>query len=70
LLVRNLFAAVRAIADSGTAVILVEQQIRLVLRICDRGYVLRQGGVCISGTAHDLLANAEEIERSYLAAAL
>ncbi len=70
LVVRDLFAAVRAMADLGTAVILVEQQIRLVLRICDRGYVLSHGRVAISGTASELLANATEIERSYLAAAL
>jgi branched-chain amino acid transport system ATP-binding protein len=70
LVVRSLFAAVRAIADAGTAVILVEQQIRLVLGICDRGYVLSQGRVAISGTATELLSNAAEIERSYLAAAL
>jgi branched-chain amino acid transport system ATP-binding protein len=70
LVVRSLFAAVRAIADAGTAVILVEQQIRLVLSICDRGYVLSQGRVGISGTATELLRDAAEIERSYLAAAL
>jgi branched-chain amino acid transport system ATP-binding protein len=70
LVVRSLFAAVRAIADAGTAVILVEQQIRLVLGICDRGYVLSQGRVGISGTATELLRDAAEIERSYLAAAL
>jgi branched-chain amino acid transport system ATP-binding protein len=70
LLVGRLFSAVRAIADAGTAVILVEQQIRLVLGICDRGYVLHHGRVCISGSAPELLAGADEIERSYLAAAL
>jgi branched-chain amino acid transport system ATP-binding protein len=69
LVVRDLYAAVRAIADGGTAVILVEQAIRLVLRICDRGYVLSQGRVGISGTASELLGNAAEIEHSYLSAA-
>jgi ABC-type branched-subunit amino acid transport system ATPase component len=32
--------------------------------------VLSQGRVAISGTATELLSNAAEIERSYLAAAL
>lgn len=70
LVVRDLFAAVRAMADAGTAVVLVEQQIRLVLGICDRGYVLHHGRVGIAGTAAELLRDADEIERSYLATAL
>jgi branched-chain amino acid transport system ATP-binding protein len=70
LIVRDLFAAVRRIADEGTSVVLVEQQIRLVLKICDRGYVLHHGRVAMSGDAADLLARADEIERSYLASKL
>jgi ABC-type branched-subunit amino acid transport system ATPase component len=43
---------VRAAADAGTAaVILVEQQVRLVLDVCDRGYVLDRGRLKISGPA-------------------
>ncbi|HLL69394.1 MAG TPA: ABC transporter ATP-binding protein [Micromonosporaceae bacterium] len=70
MVVRELFAAVRTLADQGTAVVLVEQQIRLVLGICDRGYVLHQGRLGLSGPASDLLRDADKIERSYLAAAL
>ena len=70
LVVKDLFAAVRAMADAGTAVLLVEQQIRLVLGICDRGYVLHRGRVAIAGTARELLRDADDIERSYLAASL
>jgi len=70
LVVRDLFAAVRAMADAGTAIVLVEQQIRLVLGICHRGYVLHHGRVGIAGTAAELLRDADEIERSYLATAL
>lgn len=70
LVVRELFAAVRAMADEGTAVVLVEQQIRLVLGICDHGYVLHQGRLGLSGPASELLRDADKIERSYLAAAL
>lgn len=69
-IVSTLFAAVRRLADEGAAVLLVEQQIRLVLRICDRGYVLSQGRVAMSGTAPELLDRAGEIERRYLAAAV
>ena len=46
LVVRDLFAAVRAMADAGTAVLLVKQQITLVLKISDRGYVTVDALVC------------------------
>src|ERR1700754_3190392 len=51
IIVHDLLKAVRAAADdTGTAVILVEQQVRLVLEYCDRGYVLRRGRLEMSGT--------------------
>ena len=66
IIVRQLLATVRAAADQGTAVILVEQQVRLVLDVCDRGYVLDRGRVKISGTAAELRARRQEIEKTYL----
>jgi branched-chain amino acid transport system ATP-binding protein len=66
IIVKNLLAAVRAAADAGAAVILVEQQVRLVLDVCDRGYVLDRGRVKISGTAAELRARRSEIEKTYL----
>jgi branched-chain amino acid transport system ATP-binding protein len=65
--VRKLLAAIRRVADAGTAVLLVEQQARRVLPICDRGYVLSRGCVLLSGTAEELRCNISEIERRYLA---
>ena len=69
IIVKSLLVAVRAAADQGTAVILVEQQVRLVLDVCDRGYVLQRGRVRLSGTAADLRRGRAEIEESYLAGA-
>jgi len=66
LVVRRLLTAVRELADSGCAVILVEQQIRLVLGVADRGYVLRHGRVELSGTAAELKRKSRQIEQSYL----
>jgi branched-chain amino acid transport system ATP-binding protein len=67
IIVKSLLVAVRAAADQGTAVILVEQQVRLVLDVCDRGYVLQRGRVRLSGTAAELRHGRAEIEESYLA---
>jgi branched-chain amino acid transport system ATP-binding protein len=66
LVVRRLLAAIREAADRGAAVLLVEQHPALALGIADRGYVLSQGRVRLSGTAHDLLGRLQEIEQAYL----
>jgi branched-chain amino acid transport system ATP-binding protein len=68
IIVRQLLATVRAAADRGTAVVLVEQQVRLVLDICDRAYVLHRGRVRMSGTAAELRSRRGEIEKTYLSA--
>jgi branched-chain amino acid transport system ATP-binding protein len=67
IIVKSLLVAVRAAADQGTAVILVEQQVRLVLDVCDRAYVLQRGRVRLSGTAAELRRGRADIEKSYLA---
>lgn len=69
IVVHRLLTAIRALADEGCAVLLVEQQVRLVLGVADRGYVLQRGRVTLAGTGAELRANRAEIERSYLATA-
>jgi branched-chain amino acid transport system ATP-binding protein len=70
IIVKSLLVAVRAAADQGTAVILVEQQVRLVLDVCDRAYVLQRGRVQLSGAAAELRRNRSDIEKSYLSSAV
>lgn len=66
LIVARLLAAVRAAADGGMGVLLVEQQVRNALSVADHGYVLSRGRVVIEGTAAELKRRSEEIEASYL----
>jgi branched-chain amino acid transport system ATP-binding protein len=67
LVVERLLAAVRLAAEQfGTAVLLVEQQVRQALLTADRAYVMRRGRIVLSGAAPDLLDRIDEIERSYL----
>ena len=49
LVVERLLAAVRAAADRGTAVLLVEQQVRNALDVADYAYVLNGGRVALEG---------------------
>lgn len=61
LLGRNL----RAVADSGVGLLLVEHDVDLVLTICDRVYVLEQGRMLAHGTPREIRNNEAVIE-SYL----
>ena len=57
-IVQEVFDDLRALADSGVAVLMVEQNAKAALRISDRGYVLVEGHNHMSGPAQDLLDNA------------
>lgn len=66
IVVHRLLRAVKESAASGCAVLLVEQQVRLVLDVADRGYVLQRGRVALSGTGEELRRDRAAIEHSYL----
>lgn len=65
-IVQRLMKAVRQAADTGTAVVLVEQFARLALDVADRAYVLVNGRVGSAGTTDELRANIGELESNYL----
>ena len=66
LIVRQIFESIRRIArDDGVTVFLVEQNAFHALRLADRGYVLVNGRVRMTGTGRELLANAE-VRSAYL----
>lgn len=64
-IVDEIFGVIRQIRDSGTTVVLVEQNARRALRAADTGYVLTSGEVAHSGPAADLLAD-DRIVQAYL----
>ncbi|MEV4754425.1 ABC transporter ATP-binding protein [Micromonospora sp. NPDC049559] len=55
-------------AERGLAVLLIEQNARLALDLCGRGYVLEAGRVVAAGTAADLAADPR-VAAAYLGAA-
>ena len=58
----SVFDTVRRIADSGVAVVMVEQNARRCLQMCDRGYVLDQGRNAHEGTGRELLHDPRVVE--------
>jgi branched-chain amino acid transport system ATP-binding protein len=66
LVVKRLLGAVRAAADRGMAVLLVEQQVRNAFAVADRAYVLRRGKVVMQGATDELKTRISEVEASYL----
>ncbi|WP_300720101.1 ABC transporter ATP-binding protein [Pseudomonas sp.] len=65
LLVSQVFDIINKILALGTTVLIVEQNIVHTLRIADRGYVLENGEVVLSGTGQELLDNPH-VKRAYL----
>lgn len=66
LVVIRLLDAIRAAADGGLGVLLVEQHVEQALRVSDRAYVMQRGQVIFNGTALELSERRGEIEQSYL----
>ena len=64
--VERLLAAVRAAADRGLGVLLVEQHARAALRIADRVVVLNRGRVVLEASAAELAGDPSRIEAAYL----
>ncbi len=64
-LINSIFETIRKIADQGTTVLLVEQDVNHSLRLSDRGYVLEHGRIAMEGKAEELLGNPH-IKEAYL----
>ena len=66
LIVRQIFDSIGRIArEEGVTIFLVEQNAFHALRLADRGYVLANGRVRLSGSGRELLAN-QEVRAAYL----
>jgi branched-chain amino acid transport system ATP-binding protein len=63
--VQSILELVRRICAEGYTVLIVEQNIRQVLKVVQRAYLLEAGRIVRSGTAQELFA-APEIQKAYL----
>jgi branched-chain amino acid transport system ATP-binding protein len=65
ILVQEVFEIVKRINQEGVTVLLVEQNVRQTLALCDRAYVLENGRVALQGTGKELLDN-KHVKEAYL----
>jgi branched-chain amino acid transport system ATP-binding protein len=65
MMVQKIFEAIQAIAAEGATLLLVEQNARLALETCHRGYVMESGLIAVADSAPRLLANPQ-VRQAYL----
>jgi branched-chain amino acid transport system ATP-binding protein len=65
LMVTEIAKIIREIHETGTSVLLVEQNSRLALKLATRAYVLETGNIVVEGLASDLL-HSEHVRKAYL----
>ncbi|MFC4278896.1 ABC transporter ATP-binding protein [Achromobacter aloeverae] len=62
IVVQEIFRAVRAINADGLTLFLVEQNVRQALKIAQKGYVLENGALALSGSGRELLGHPRVLE--------
>ncbi len=65
LMVQKVFEVVRKIAAEGVTILLVEQNARLALEVCSRGYVMESGLITLADRSAALLADSR-VRAAYL----
>jgi branched-chain amino acid transport system ATP-binding protein len=65
IIVEGIFELILKIKRKGKTILLIEQNAAMALQLADRGYVMANGRIVISGTGKELLEN-DEVKRVYL----
>lgn len=65
IIVNQIYDLIRQIRDRGITVLLVEQNARKALGICDYAYVLENGKISLEGSGEELL-RSDEVRKAYL----
>jgi len=66
-IVQTIFSVIREINQSGTTILLIEQNARMALQSAHRAYVLEAGKIIMNGDARELVAS-DEVRKAYLGA--
>ena len=65
IIVNQIMDTLGEIARSGTTILLVEQNAKKALKLCDRAYVMNVGHIVMQGSGEELLAD-ENLMQAYL----
>ena len=65
ILTKEIFRLVQEIHREGMTLLMVEQNVKQTLAICDRAYVLENGSIVLEGKGRDLLEN-EQVKTAFL----
>ncbi len=65
ILVQGIFDIIKELHESGTTILLVEQNAEMALSIADRAYVLESGRLVLTGTGEEL-KSSDQIKKAYL----
>ena len=65
ILVSTVFDLIRTIADQGTTVLLVEQNVKQALKFSKRAYVLENGSIAMEDVSENLISNPH-VQKAYL----
>lgn len=65
LLTQEIFRLALKIHEQGLTILMVEQNVKQTLAICDRAYVLENGRVVLEGKGKELLEN-EQVKQAFL----
>lgn len=65
IIVEEIFELMEQVKKEGMTILLIEQNAMLALKVADRGYVLQNGEIVLTGTGQELL-NDPEVKKAYL----
>ena len=67
IIVEEIFELIMKIRDNGKTILLIEQNASMALSIADRGYVMENGVITMTGKGQELLVN-KDVQAAYLGA--
>ncbi len=65
ILVQEIFSIIKEINQSGTTILLIEQNASMALQIANRAYVMETGSIVLTGTGTELM-QSDDIKKAYL----
>jgi len=64
-IVQQVFELIKKIKNEGLTVLIVEQNVKQVLKVVDRAYIIEAGSLKMKGTSSELLGS-KEVQKAYM----